>query len=185
MSARLVGDRLEVRVPASVTSDEVQRFVEKMVSRFTARRARQAAGPPDALMQRARELSDRYFAGSLRPRRVEYVDNQNRLYGSCSVRTQEIRLSHRLATMPPWVRDYVLIHELAHLREPNHSSRFWALVNRYPLTERARGFLMGAGLEPPHGGDGAPDDLAQDGAPGPTAATDAPPAQPREPSPVH
>jgi predicted metal-dependent hydrolase len=36
---------------------------------------------------------------------------------------------------------------LAHLLEANHGSRFWNLVNRYPRTERARGYLMALGLE--------------------------------------
>ena len=54
-----------------------------------------------------------------------------------------IRLSDRLREMPTWVSDYVLVHELAHLIEANHSTYFWELVGRYPKTERARGFLEG------------------------------------------
>ena len=57
-----------------------------------------------------------------------------------------------MAFWPRWVRDYVLIHEMAHLVEPYQSPSFWALVNRYPRTERARGFLMAVGLGAVGGG---------------------------------
>jgi predicted metal-dependent hydrolase len=58
-----------------------------------------------------------------------------------------IRLSDRMARFPDWVIDYVVVHELAHLVEPNHTSEFWALVSSYPLTERARGFLLAKGWD--------------------------------------
>jgi predicted metal-dependent hydrolase len=149
LSARLVGDRLEIRVPQDTSPAEEARFVEKMLRRFDLESRRRALDEPAALRARALELSRRFFGGDLKPASVEYVTNQDRIHGSCSVRTGRIRLSHRLATMPVWVRDYVLVHELAHLKEPNHSAAFWALVNRFPLAERARGYLMAAGLEPP------------------------------------
>jgi predicted metal-dependent hydrolase len=45
--------------------------------------------------------------------------------------------------MPTWVIDYVLLHELAHLIEPNHDARFWGWVDRFPKAERAKGYLEG------------------------------------------
>ena len=45
--------------------------------------------------------------------------------------------------MPEWVVDYVVMHELVHLIVPAHNAAFWNLVNRYPKSERARGYLEG------------------------------------------
>jgi len=44
--------------------------------------------------------------------------------------------------MPGWVLDSVLIHEMAHLEQPNHGPKFKALVARYEFSERAKGYLM-------------------------------------------
>jgi predicted metal-dependent hydrolase len=58
-----------------------------------------------------------------------------------------IRISHQLAPMPRFVLEYVVMHELAHLIEGNHGPKFWKLVNQFPHTERARGYLMAMGLK--------------------------------------
>ena len=55
------------------------------------------------------------------------VRNQRWRWGSCSPRGH-ICLNWRLVTMPDWVRDYVIIHELMHLRRMDHSRKFWKLV---------------------------------------------------------
>jgi predicted metal-dependent hydrolase len=55
------------------------------------------------------------------------------------------------------VLDYVIVHELAHLVSSGHGPKFGRLVDRYPLAERARGFLIAKGLDPdgPDGPDGS------------------------------
>jgi predicted metal-dependent hydrolase len=55
------------------------------------------------------------------------IRNQKSRWGSCS-REGRIALNFRLVQMPPHVSDYVLLHELMHLKQQNHSMRFWRLV---------------------------------------------------------
>jgi len=57
------------------------------------------------------------------------VRNQRSRWGACSA-ARVITLNWRLIQMPPSVRDYVIFHELAHVKHPNHSRRFWREVER-------------------------------------------------------
>lgn len=69
------------------------------------------------------------------------VRNQSWRWGSCSPRGH-ICLNWRLVAMPDWVRDYVLIHELMHLKRLDHSPKFWKLVAQAcPLYQDARRYL--------------------------------------------
>ncbi|HRX02913.1 MAG: M48 family metallopeptidase [Anaerolineae bacterium] len=146
VSAREVDGVFEVRAPAHMSDSELEPVVQKLMERWQRRRDKQALSDAD-LERRARELNRQYFNGKLRWQSVRWVDNQNTRFGSCTPGQGTIRISHRLATMPGFVLDYVLVHELAHLLEANHGASFWRLVNQYPRTERARGYLMAAGLE--------------------------------------
>jgi hypothetical protein len=156
VSAYRDGDRIVVMIPASLSRREEAEWVETMVARLE-RSERRRRPSDDDLMQRALALSDRHLGGLATPESVRWVENQNSRWGSCTPGDRTIRLSVRLRGMPPWVIDYVLVHELAHLLETGHDARFWAWVDRYPQAERAKGYLLGwsaaAHLEPPPGGD--------------------------------
>ena len=127
-----------------------------MVERLD-RKERRPRHSDEELMRRARVLSDTYLGGIPGPDSVRWVENQSRRWGSCTPGDRSIRLSHRLQRMPSWVQDYVLVHELVHLIEPQHDERFWAWVANFPHAERAKGYLLGysagAHLEPPPGED--------------------------------
>jgi predicted metal-dependent hydrolase len=56
-----------------------------------------------------------------------FIKDQRTLWGSCS-REGNLNFNWRIAKAPPEILDYLVIHELAHLREMNHSPRFWAVV---------------------------------------------------------
>jgi predicted metal-dependent hydrolase len=77
----------------------------------------------DELVPRLHELAARH---GLKVARVS-IRNQRSRWGSCA-RSGHIALNFRLVQMPDEVRDYVLVHELMHLHQQNHSRRFWRLV---------------------------------------------------------
>lgn len=71
---------------------------------------------------------------ALVPARVSVRDQRSR-WGACSSRWA-ITLNWRLVQMPPFVADYVILHELAHIEHPNHSRRFWRKVAAICVTWR-------------------------------------------------
>jgi predicted metal-dependent hydrolase len=157
VSAYRDGDRIVVMIPASLSRKEEAAWVQTMVARLERSELRRRPSD-EALLQRALGLNDRYLGGLATPESVRWVENQKSRWGSCTPSDRTIRLSARLQGMPPWVIDYVLVHELAHLLEPGHDQRFWAWVNRYPKAERAKGYLQGwsaaARMDLPPGYDG-------------------------------
>ena len=140
---RTEGILVEVQIPATFTRAEESDLCRRVVERVRLRLRRQQSQTDGELLARARELNSRLFGGELPLRSAAWSDRQQRRWGSCTPDVGAIRLSARLRACPSWVADYVLVHELAHLRIADHSPSFWALVGRYPLAERARGFLIG------------------------------------------
>jgi predicted metal-dependent hydrolase len=104
---------LQYSIPMSHANIGLQRLVEVRLRRLAA----------PALTNRTLELSRQL---QIPIQRVSIRDQRSR-WGSCSVQGT-ISLNWRLCQMPDWVRDYVIIHELMHRLEMNHSLRFWHRV---------------------------------------------------------
>lgn len=102
-----------VRIPTD--AEDVRPYIERDLRLLAA----------DELVPRLRELA---VAHALVVGRVT-IRNQRSRWGSCT-RRGSIALNFRLVQMPPAVSDYVLLHELMHLKQQNHSVRFWRLVER-------------------------------------------------------
>ena len=136
ISAQLVGDVLRVSIPAWMSTAEEESSVADMVRRFRRRMATHDIDPAE----RARRLA-RTFSLNV-PQTIAWADNLTSVWGLCTPSQSDIRISTRLVGFPTWVLDYVIVHELAHLHVPGHGPDFWQIVNRYPKSERAIGYLI-------------------------------------------
>jgi len=147
--------KIVVVVPSRLSHADREELVGRLTRRLLKRRTGGVGSGDDALERRAAELAARYF-GEVRPTSVRWVTNQRTRWASCTPATGQIRVSHRLAVVPGWVLDAVLVHELAHLIEPSHSKLFKALESVYPRRADAEVFLSGyqLGLGAAPGGEG-------------------------------
>ena len=136
-AARIVNGVIEVRIPSWMNAEQEAEAVASLRARIQSKRA--VAEASVDLVARARTLTRRYKLPV--PGEIRWVTNQNTLWGSCSFDDGDIRISSRLIGVPDWVLDYVILHELTHLVESNHSPEFRRLMARYPKSERAEGFL--------------------------------------------
>jgi len=147
VSARMKNGAMKVNAPANIDEERLQEIVERFRLKFERKSKITELSRNEDLTEISAKLNRRYFNEQIQINSIKYVTNQNSRFGSCNYRRKTIRISHRLANMPAWVRDYVIIHEMAHILEPNHGKSFYNLVSVYPLAERSRGFLLARGFE--------------------------------------
>lgn len=118
--------RLVVRTP-SAGIPGAQRVLQSWLKEEAAVTLRQRVEELGALM-------------GLRAKRL-YVRNLRSSWGRCW-QGGSLSFNYRLIMAPPHILDYVVVHELAHIKEPNHSPRFWAVVEEhFPEYRPARSWL--------------------------------------------
>lgn len=117
-SAKMDENTIFFKLSQSASIQEQNRVIKKLLSRIISKDFL-----PE-IAKRVDELNDAFFQEDINKISLKYnVSN----WGSCSSR-RNLNFSSRLLLAPKEVIDYVIIHELAHLKEANHSSKFWAIV---------------------------------------------------------
>jgi predicted metal-dependent hydrolase len=135
---------------AAAFAEREYAWIEKQRARLAGQRAASAREPmPREIERELRNRAKRELPGRLLELAARHaltvtrvsVRNQRWRWGSCS-RTGHICLNWRLVQMPDAVRDYVMIHELMHLRRMDHSPKFWKLVEAAcPTFQTSRAYL--------------------------------------------
>lgn len=145
VEAKFVQDKLVIYLPCGMSKSDEKKWIDKMTRWGNNYKKRKELNNNSQLLDRSQKLNKKYFNGDLNFS-IKFVENQKTKFGSCTIKTKSIRISDRLAKMPQWVQDYVIIHELAHILYPNHSHKFWEKVNQYKYAERAKGYLIAVGM---------------------------------------
>jgi len=146
VSWRVSGNTVVIAIPARLSAKEEKTWVARICQKVAARRMAVDQRDDEDLWVAAKRLMKKYFEHPLPLVDIRWSTRQQQLYGSCTSGEGTVRVAERLRRVPAWVLDYVVVHELAHLVHADHSPAFWELVNRYPLSERARGFLLAMDL---------------------------------------
>lgn len=115
---RLKDDRITLQLSKHASEDSLREDIPTLLSRLVAKDFL------PRISRRVDELNDRFFQQDIGQIRLKHTHT---VWGSCS-RKRNLNLSTRLLFAPADVIDYVIIHELAHLIEMNHSQKFWRLV---------------------------------------------------------
>lgn len=144
ISASVKGGKLTVRAPRTAPREVIEKFLQKhrewIVEHLISeqeRKAKNEALTPDEVVSLKREAKEylksktEYFSNimGLKYSRITITSAEGR-FGSCSTKGN-ICYSYRLMLYPEAAREYVVVHELAHLVEMNHSKRFYAIVEKF------------------------------------------------------
>lgn len=143
VSARAEGNRIIVMVPDDLSAAAEKQQVHEIVARVRKKVGSNLDN--SELERRARLLSRTVLEDRPRFESIKWVKNMSRRWASVTGGVDSpgrIRISHRLADVPGYVLDDVIVHELVHtFVDGGHTEEFWYWSAKAPHHERARGYL--------------------------------------------
>ncbi len=142
ISAYRESGAIVIQVPARLSKSKVSEVIPELVKKILTQEAREKM-TDEALFTRALELMKIYLPEfTIQPVSVQWR-SMNERWGSCTTVDRTIRISSRLNGAPPYVVDYLLVHELIHLVFADHGPEFERLLARFEGSDRASAYLDG------------------------------------------
>ena len=153
VSAYRQGGVIEIHIPAKMSRRQEIEIIPEMISMVLRREARERKTDLQ-LMQIGIELLTQYLPEfDTHPASINWR-NMNERWGSCTTVDRTIRISDRLIGAPNYVLNYIIFHELIHLRIPGHDQDFYNYLNRFTDQQKCEAFLEGFELGSQSGGSG-------------------------------
>jgi len=133
---------IEIHIPARLSKRQELELIPEMIEMVLKREAKARKGD-DQLLKIALDILEKYLPDYYeRPTSITWR-SMNERWGSCTTVDGTIRISERLINAPEYVLNYIIFHELIHLRVHAHDENFYEYLQRYTDQEKAEAFLEG------------------------------------------
>ena len=153
ISAFRQGGVIEIHIPAKMSKRQELEIIPEMIA-MVLRREGRSRKTDLQLLEIGMELLAKYLPDfDVVPASINWR-NMSERWGSCTTVDRTIRISDRLIGAPNYVLNYIIFHELIHLRIPGHDQDFYNNLNRFTDQQKCEAFLEGFELGSQSGGSG-------------------------------
>ena len=153
ISAFRQGGVIEIHIPAKMSKRQELEIIPEMIA-MVLRREGRSRKTDLQLLEIGMELLAKYLPDfDVAPASINWR-NMSERWGSCTTVDRTIRISDRLIGAPNYVLNYIIFHELIHLRIPGHDQDFYNYLNRFTDQQKFEAFLEGLELGSQIGGSG-------------------------------
>jgi hypothetical protein len=153
ISAFRQGGVIEIHIPAKMSKRQELEIIPEMIA-MVLRREGRSRKTDLQLLEIGMELLEKYLPDfDVAPASINWR-NMSERWGSCTTVDRTIRISDRLIGAPNYVLNYIIFHELIHLRIPGHDQDFYNYLNRFTDQQKCEAFLEGFELGSQSGGSG-------------------------------